>query len=450
MKFNDLQIIDRIQKSLQLTGYIEPTPIQVDAIPVLLEGKDLLASAQTGTGKTAAFAIPILQQIYATKDHKANRKIEALILTPTRELALQIHENFKVYGKYVNVISTTIYGGVSQKRQQDALKRGVDVLIATPGRLQDLMDQGIIKLHNVKYLVLDEADQMLDMGFIKDVLKIVDATPKKRQTMLFSATMPKQIEQLSKQILNNPVRIAVKPVTETLDTIEQSVYLVPKARRTDLLIDLIYKLKMKSVLVFTRTKHGANKLSKNLMKLDIQSESIHGDKSQASRERALASFKKGDVKILVATDIAARGIDIDALDYVINFDLPEVPETYIHRIGRTGRAGLNGIALSFVDPQEMKLLNQIEKHINTKIAIQKHIFMTQVVEQNLESTPAKKALQPAKSKIPKRDSNLPDYLKFKGHKPKSKKNKKQNETFVDYQKKTNPFYQTKKNKAKNK
>src|SRR5690554_1048585 len=283
MKFDTLNIIDRIQKALTLSGYSEPTEIQKEAIPVLLEGRDLLGSAQTGTGKTAAFAIPILQKMYEVKNHKAQRKIEALVLTPTRELALQIHENFKLYAKYLNIISTTIYGGVSQKRQEDALKRGVDVVIATPGRLLDLMNQGIIKLHDVKYLVLDEADQMLDMGFIKDVLKIVDKTPKNRQTMLFSATMPKQIEALSKQILIEPVRIAVTPVTETLDTISQSVYVVNKSNKTQLLIELIKTLNMKSVLIFTRTKHGANKLVKNLMQLNIQSEPIHGSKSSRKR-----------------------------------------------------------------------------------------------------------------------------------------------------------------------
>ena len=461
MKFNELNIIERIQKALTLSGYTEPTAIQEEAIPLLLAGKDLLGSAQTGTGKTAAFAIPILQQIYETKDHKADRKIQALVLTPTRELALQIYENFRLYAKYLNILSTTIYGGVSQKRQEDALRRGVDVVIATPGRLLDLMNQGVISLKNVKYLVLDEADQMLDMGFIKDVLKIVDKTPKERQTMLFSATMPKQIETLSKQILVNPVRIAVTPVTQTLDAITQTVYIVNKGNKTQLLIDLIQSLNMKSVLVFTRTKHGANKLVKNLMNLNIQSEPIHGSKSQAARERALANFKAGKTKILVATDIAARGIDIEALDYVVNFELPEVPETYIHRIGRTGRAGLTGMALSLVDPVELKLLNQVEKHMNSKIQVVSHPFMITQASKPKEVTLEKpKSGKPQATRKPettrpsfsnKPDANMPDHLKFKGHKPKPKKKKSEDKTFVAYQKKTNPYFQEKKaNSKKNK
>ncbi|WP_025724886.1 DEAD/DEAH box helicase [Acholeplasma granularum] len=452
MTFNDLNIIERITKSLSLSGYSEPTPIQVNAIPALLDGKDLLASAQTGTGKTAAFAIPILQKIYESKNHKADRKIEALVLTPTRELALQVAENFTNYSKYLNIKNTTIYGGVSQKRQEESIKRGVDVVIATPGRLLDLLNQKILHLNDIKYLVLDEADQMLDMGFIKDVLKIVNQIPKDRQTMLFSATMPKQIEQLSKQILINPVRIAVAPVTQTLDLINQSVYLVSKSYKTALLVDLIKKMNMKSVLVFTRTKNGANRLVKNLMMVNIESEPIHGNKSQASRERSLNNFKSGKTKILVATDIAARGIDIEALDFVVNYDLPEVPETYIHRIGRTGRAGLSGIAISFSDPAEPKLLNQIEKHIGKSINVIEHQF--QVLK------PIKESIKPI-TKSPKHEINrrqdqnkLPDYLKFKGHKPKSKENKnsktsikKKSKSFVEYQKKTNPHYQVKKSKS---
>jgi ATP-dependent RNA helicase RhlE len=447
MKFSELNIIERIQKALTLSGYEAPTAIQEQAIPILLSGQDLLGSAQTGTGKTAAFAIPILQKIYETKEHKAPRKVQALILTPTRELALQIHENVKIYAKYLNIISTTIYGGVSQKRQEEALKRGVDVVIATPGRLLDLMNQKIISLQDVRYLVLDEADQMLDMGFIKDVTSIVDKTPKKRQTMLFSATMPKQIEVLSKQILVNPERIAVTPVTQTLDAITQSVYMVNKANKTLLLIDLIYTLNMKSVLVFTKTKHGANKLVKNLMNLGIESEPIHGSKSQAARERALANFKKGKTKILVATDIAARGIDIEALDYVVNFELPEVPETYIHRIGRTGRAGLSGMALSLVDPAEQKLLTQVEKHINSNIQVVGHKYQIQSQPKHREITSEKpKADVSRKQEKPKKA--LPDYLKFKGHKPKPKKKKSEDKSFVNYQKKTNPYFQTKKSNKK--
>src|SRR5690606_2569187 len=311
MTFKDLNIIESIERALLQTGYTEPTQIQTEAIPVLLEKRDLLGSAQTGTGKTAAFAIPILQNIFATKEHRGEGLLKALILTPTRELATQISENFTIYSKFLNITNTTIYGGVSQKRQEEAIKKGVDVVIATPGRLQDLMNQGIINLKNVEYLVLDEADQMLDMGFIKDVLKIIAKVPKERQTMLFSATMPKAIESLANEILNNPVRIAVAPVTQTLDTISQSVYHVPKKQKTNLLLHLIEEKHMKSVLVFTRTKHNANKLVKELIIAKQVAEPIHGSKSQSHREKALLNFKKGITKILVATDIAARGLDID-------------------------------------------------------------------------------------------------------------------------------------------
>src|SRR5690554_2183666 len=448
MKFDTLNIIDRIQKALTLSGYSEPTEIQKEAIPVLLEGRDLLGSAQTGTGKTAAFAIPILQHIYATKAHKKPRNIEALVLTPTRELALQIFDNFKTYARYLNIISTTIYGGVSQKRQEEALKRGVDVVIATPGRLLDLIEQGIIHLKDIKYLVLDEADQMLDMGFIKDVLKIVDKTPKNRQTMLFSATMPIQIEALSKQILKDPVRIAVTPVTKTLDNITQSVYIIDKSNKTKLLMDLMKSLNMQSVLVFTRTKHGANKLVKNLLNYNIQAEPIHGNKSQSARQRALTNFKLGHTKVLVATDVAARGIDIEALGYVINFELPEVPETYIHRIGRTGRAGLKGCAISLVDIAESKLLHQIERHIDTKIEQIDHAYMIQKQNERIVS----KTMQPkqnSKTKSKQQKNEIPDYLRFKGHRVKRKQKKTDDPNYVAYQKKSNPYFQTKKSHKPN-
>ena len=451
MTFNELNIINRIQKSLILAGYSEPTPIKVEDIPLQLEKKDILGSAQTGTGKTAAFAIPILQNIYADKNHKEDRLIKALVLTPTRELATQISENFTIYAKYLNIKNTTIYGGVSQKRQEEAIKRGVDILVATPGRLQDLMNQGIIELKHVEYLVLDEADQMLDMGFIKDVLKIVSKVPKNRQTMLFSATMPKSIEALAKEILVEPTRIAVTPVTQTLDVIEQSVYHVAKKQKTNLLLHLIREKEMKSVLVFTRTKHNANKLVKELITANCIAEPIHGSKSQSAREKALLNFKSGKTKILVATDIAARGIDIDSLDFVINYDLPQLGETYIHRIGRTGRAGLSGRAISFCDPAEKPILYDIEKHIKAKIKEVSHDFV--LVQ---ESSSTKPEIKNTVDKTPKKKSvtkhsKLPDHLKFKDYKKSKDKNqkdnkKKENKTFVEYQKKKNPFYQTKNNK----
>lgn len=457
MTFESLGIIDRILKSVVLAGYKEPTPIQVDAIPVLLEKKDLLGSAQTGTGKTAAFAIPILQNIFQNNDLTKVRQIEALVLTPTRELATQIAENFTIYSKYLNIKNTTVFGGVSQKKQEEALRKGVDVLIATPGRLQDLMNQGIISLNHVKYLVLDEADQMLDMGFIKDVKNILKVIPTDRQTMLFSATMPKSIELLAKEILKDPVRIAITPVTKTLDLINQTVYHVAKKQKTKLLVQLIHEMNMTSVLVFTRTKHNANRVVKELALENVVAEPIHGNKSQQARERALSNLKSGKTKILVATDIAARGIDIEALDYVFNYDLPQVPETYIHRIGRTGRAGLSGKTIAFCDPAEMKLLQDIEKHIQTKIKVIQHDFVGQDIKTVVvESTKisSKKTGKDGK----KIDTKYPDYLKFRNYKKKDEKKNSSSDSkkdgkvksgktgstaFEKYQKKKNPYYQTK-------
>lgn len=367
--FEQLGIIEQILRATTQAGYLTPTPIQEEAIPLLLAGKDILGSAQTGTGKTAAFAIPILQQIFLRQNKDGKRGIRALVLAPTRELAIQTADNFTIYAKYINIRNVVIYGGVPQKKQEVALAKGTDILVATPGRLLDLINQKIIHLDQVEFLVLDEADQMLDMGFIKDVNKIVSFVRKDRQTMLFSATMPKSIEALSQQILKNPIRIAVTPVTETLDVINQTLYHVVKKQKTNLLIHLIFTKKMDSVLVFSRTKHGANKIVKELLGADINAEAIHGNKSQSAREKALANFKSGRTKVLVATDIAARGIDIEALSYVFNYDLPEVPEIYIHRIGRTGRAGLSGQTIAFCDLEERDLLQAIEKHINTKIAV---------------------------------------------------------------------------------
>jgi len=367
MKFENLQIIEPILKAIELEGHTIPTPIQIEAIPSILNNKDLLASAQTGTGKTAAFAIPILQQIYSKNIIKPSKAIKALVLTPTRELATQVGEDFKRYSKYLKIRSLVIFGGVPQVKQTQALNRGTTILIATPGRLMDLMNQGYVKLNEIEYLVLDEADQMLDMGFIHDVRRIVKAIPTNRQSLLFSATMPASIIRLSKELLKEPIRIEVTPTHQTLDVIKQKVYHVNKRQKTDLLIKLIKEKEIDSLLVFTRTKHLANRLVTTLAEKGFTSEAIHGNKSQSARERALDNFKKGKIKILVATDIAARGIDIDGLSYVINYDLPETPETYLHRIGRTGRAGSSGVAISFCEEDNVKMLQDIEKHIKSKI-----------------------------------------------------------------------------------
>lgn len=369
MNFQELNIVEPILQALITKEYTDPTPIQIQSIPLLLAGKDILGSAQTGTGKTAAFAIPILQNLFLKKTNQYPRLIKALVLAPTRELALQIHDNFKEYGKNVNLRTTVIYGGVPQSRQIKALSDGVEILIATPGRLLDLIQQKKITLANVEYLVLDEADRMLDMGFIKDVQKIVSLVPKKRQTMLFSATMPEAILKLANEILNQPERVRVAPEEETIDKIKQSLYLVKKAKKMELLVHLLSKKEVKSVLVFSRTKHGANKIVKALLAAGTRAEAIHGNKSQGARQEALFQFKAKNLRVLVATDIAARGIDIDELSHVINYDLPDVPETYIHRIGRTGRAGLNGVAISFCSEEEVNLLKSIERHIKMTIPI---------------------------------------------------------------------------------
>lgn len=424
MTFRDLNIIDPILKSIAIAGYKEPTPIQTDAIPVLLSKKDILGSAQTGTGKTAAFAIPILQNLYIEKPDSNHKHIRALILTPTRELASQIYENFTLYAKFVNQRSAVIYGGVSQKKQEEALAKGVDVLIATPGRLLDLMFQGFISLQHVSYLVLDEADRMLDMGFIKDVNKIIEFVPKARQTMLFSATMPKEIETLSKTILNDPVRVSIVPVNQTIDIIEQSIYHVNKGNKTKLLVDLITSYQMKSVLVFMRTKHTANKLVTELLKANVSAEPIHGNKSQSARERALLNFKKGKTQVLVATDIAARGIDIEALSFVVNYDLPETPETYIHRIGRTGRAGLDGKAISLCDPKELSLLKDIEKHIKMTIPEIAHVYpLSKDMSNNVGQPKAKSSKSNTQPKSKAFNPLKPNY----DSKPKTKTKKEQPE-----------------------
>lgn len=358
MEFSELKLNDKILRALSDAGYTKPTPIQSEAIPEVISGRDLLGCAQTGTGKTAAFALPILEHLAAIPERE--KKISALVITPTRELAIQIYENFVNYGKYLDVTYAVIYGGVSQKPQEDALKKGVDVLIATPGRLWDLMGQKLCDISKIDVLVVDEADRMLDMGFIHDVRRIVDKTPKKRQTLLFSATMPPDIAELAKEMLTDPHRIDIAPAGSTVDTIRQFVYFVDKERKRDLLEYILNKSAVPSVLVFTRTKHGADRLGRQLSKNGFRSASIHGDKSQGARQEALKNFKNHKVRVLVATDIAARGIDIYELPLVINYDLPQEAETYVHRIGRTGRAGSPGVAISFCSYDEKLLLSDVE------------------------------------------------------------------------------------------
>ncbi|SJZ36036.1 DEAD/DEAH box helicase [Sediminibacterium ginsengisoli] len=368
MTFEQLGLIDPILQALKTEGYTTPTPIQQQSIPVVLQGRDLLGCAQTGTGKTAAFAIPVLQLLYNERQAGNHpRGIKALILTPTRELAIQIDESFAAYGRHTNLKHLVIFGGVSQLPQTTALKQGVDILIATPGRLLDLMDQGYIKLNQLTHFVLDEADRMLDMGFIHDVKKVITRIPAKRQTLFFSATMPGEIASLANTILTNPQKVEVTPVSSTAETIQQAVYFVEKNDKKQLLIHVLKDPAIKSVLVFTRTKHGADKVVKDLQKASITAEAIHGNKSQNARQRALTNFKSGTTRVLVATDIAARGIDVDNLSHVINYELPNVPETYVHRIGRTGRAGASGIAFSFCDTEEKEYLRDIQKLIGITI-----------------------------------------------------------------------------------
>lgn len=369
MNFDELNIIPEITKALQKTGYTTPTEIQQRAIPIVLNKKDLIGCAQTGTGKTASFAIPILQLLHQKKVDK--KQISALVLTPTRELALQIDENFKTYSQFLSLSHLAIFGGVPQGAQVTALKKGVNILIATPGRLLDFINQGIINLQNIEILVLDEADRMLDMGFVHDVKKIMTKIPKKRQTLFFSATMPPEIRSFAQSLLYRPEEINVTPVSSTAETVKQSVYFVEKDQKVELLTDLLKNSTSIRTLIFTRTKYGADKLAKKLIKAGIPSAAIHGDKSQNTRQRVLDDFKNSRIGVLIATDIAARGIDIDELPQVINYELPNVPETYVHRIGRTGRAGAAGSAISFYDTDSKKDLKNIEKLIGFRIPVQK-------------------------------------------------------------------------------
>lgn len=372
MTFSELNLLKNIQQALTEEGYESPTPIQQQAIPVILEGTDLVGCAQTGTGKTAAFAIPIINMLHRLVGSSAKRKvIRTLVVTPTRELAIQIDESFNTYGKYTNIRSMVIFGGVSQVPQVDQLKKGIDILIATPGRLLDLHKQGFIDLDHLHFLVLDEADQMLDMGFINDVKKIVKLTPDNRQTLLFSATMPMAIRELADTFLTKPKYVSVDPVSSTAEKVNQKVYFVGKEDKRKLLYHIIRNDKIENVLVFTRTKHGADNVVKALKKNNVTAEAIHGDKSQNARQRVLDAFKNKEISVLVATDIAARGIDIESLPYVINFDIPNISETYVHRIGRTGRAGNTGLAISFCAKDEQPYWKDIEKLIKINVKVEK-------------------------------------------------------------------------------
>lgn len=374
MSFNDLQLIEPLLKALGEEGYVQPTPIQEQAIPIVLKRRDLLGCAQTGTGKTAAFALPLLQLMHQTGQQRSEgqrKAIRALVLTPTRELAIQIDESFKAYGRYLGLQHMVIFGGVSQYHQVNTLRKGVDILVATPGRLLDLMNQRHVSLQDIEYFVLDEADRMLDMGFVQDVKRIIARLPQKRQTLFFSATMPPEIQQLANILLHQPMRVEVTPVSSTAETIQQFLYFTEKQNKSSLLVHLLNDPAIPTALVFTRTKHGADKVARILNKAGIRAEAIHGNKTQNARQNALSNFKSRKTRVLVATDIAARGIDIDELTHVINYDLPDVPETYVHRIGRTGRAGANGVAFSFCDYEEKIALRDIERLIKKSIEVVK-------------------------------------------------------------------------------
>ena len=416
MTFKELGLIPALLRAVSELDYVAPSPIQQQAIPAVLAGRDLIGCAQTGTGKTAAFAVPILQRMSAAGRKKGKAQpIRALVLTPTRELALQIKESFDAYGRYLPLKNTVIFGGVGQAPQVAALAAGVDILVATPGRLNDLIGQGHIDLSGVQYFVLDEADRMLDMGFIQDVKKVLRHLPEKslRQTLLFSATMPAEIEALANQILRDPVKVAVTPVSSTVDAIRQQVYKVDKANKRHLLLALLQEPSLRSVLVFTRTKHGADRVAKDLNRAGVAAMAIHGNKSQNARQNALESFKTGRIRVLVATDIAARGIDIEELSCVINFDLPNVPETYVHRIGRTGRAGHGGLAISLCMYEELPYLREIEKLIKKTIPeVTDHPYPMQ---QTAPAEKAKAAPEPQKAS-PAPEAQQPKQKRRRGKK----------------------------------
>ncbi len=396
MSFKDLQLIEPVLQALSKEGYNSPTPIQQQAIPAILQKRDLLGCAQTGTGKTAAFTIPVLQLMFQQLEQNRHlqRRMQTLILTPTRELAIQIGESIAAYGRYLPFKHKVIFGGVPQHSQVQAIRSGVDIVVATPGRLLDLMQQGIISLAHIQYFVLDEADRMLDMGFVHDVKRIIAKLPAKRQTLFFSATMPAEIKKLADILLTNPVKVEVTPPSSTVEIIQQSVYFVGKQEKQSLLIQLLQDKTIETLLVFTQMKHAANKLSNNLVKAGISAEAIHGNKSQSARQNALQNFKSRKTRVLVATDIAARGIDIDELTHVLNYELPNVPETYVHRIGRTGRAGASGVAISFCDGSERVLLNDIQKLIKKTIPVVKgHAFEGNAMSSR-PAAPERPAFQP--------------------------------------------------------
>ena len=380
MTFEEFNLNKNILKAVSEMGYTNPTPIQEQAIPIILEGTDLIGCAQTGTGKTAAFAIPMIHHLLNSEEKsKRSKKVRALVITPTRELAIQIGENFDAYATHTNITQTTIFGGVSQVPQVSQLRRGVDILVATPGRLLDLQNQGHLDLSHLHYLVLDEADQMLDMGFIHDIKKIIKLVPKKRQTLLFSATMPKAIRELADSFLHKPKSVSVAVISSTAETVEQEIYFVEKADKRKLLAHLIQNENLSNLLAFTRTKHGADNVAKFLKKSGITAEAIHGGKSQNARQRVLEAFKNQQLTVLVATDIAARGIDIDQLPFVVNFDLPNIPESYVHRIGRTGRAGNTGLAISFCDTEERAYWKDILKLTDSDVkVIEDHPYVSDV------------------------------------------------------------------------
>lgn len=406
MTFNNLQLIAPLLKALSEACYTTPTPVQEKSIPVILQKRDVLACAQTGTGKTASFALPLLQLLHLEPE-SFNAGCRALILVPTRELALQVAESFTTYGKHLALNHLAIFGGVSQHNQVKALQQQVDVLIATPGRLLDLLNQRCLSLNNIKYLVLDEADRMLDMGFIHDVRKIFSRLPLQRQTILFSATMPPEIQQLSDTLLNQPVKIEVTPPATTVDRIQQSLYYTEKQHKPSLLLHILEDESIKTALVFARTKYGADKIAKNLTRSGIKAAAIHGNKSQAARQTALLNFKTGAIRVLVATDIAARGIDIDDMGYVINYELPNIPETYVHRIGRTGRAGAHGIAISFCDQEEKVFLRDIQKLVNKKIpAVRGHVFDVPLMHESSFKTTGQSQVLPQKNNRGKRQNRF--------------------------------------------
>jgi ATP-dependent RNA helicase RhlE len=398
MTFDELQLHDTLLRAVKAEGYTTPTPIQQKAIPHALLGKDVLGVAQTGTGKTAAFALPILQRLSAKAPAAGARPVRCLVLTPTRELASQVGDSFATYGKNLPLRHTVIFGGVGQNPQVQALRSGMDIVVATPGRLLDLMDQGFVSLRSLEVFVLDEADRMLDMGFIHDVRKVIKALPAKRQTLFFSATMPPEIVDLSRNILTDPIRVEVTPVSSTAETVAQQVYFVEREQKRGLLTHILKEQRIARALVFTRTKHGANRVAKQLEGAGVTAAAIHGNKSQNARERALDDFRSGSLRVLVATDIAARGIDIDGLSHVINYDLPNVPEQYVHRIGRTGRAGASGIAVSFCDGEERAYLRDIERTIRRNVpVVEEHPYRSgRTAPQSDDPAPAR-AAAPARS-----------------------------------------------------